>query len=186
MKSITVEGGRVIPASKFSADARGRAGGPTSEQLKKAAKEHLAAHPDINTTVPQQLFEDAGHELLYTPPYVSELQPIELIWAFTKALVARQSHRSRSVHTATVQTRKAMDEVTAELCRKEIAHCHKWIQTFMRSDEGGSLRQFGTLQALMPLAAALSEAHEGTAPAAAATEEDEEEADEAEEASWAQ
>ena len=54
------------------------------EQLKKAAKQHIAEHPEINTTVPQQLFDDAGYELLYTPPYVSELQPIELIWAFTK------------------------------------------------------------------------------------------------------
>ena len=186
VKSITVEGGRVFQASKFSADARGKAGGPTLEQLKQAAKEHLAAHPDINTTVPQQLFEDAGYELLYTPPYVSELQPIELIWAFTKGLVARQSHRSRSVHTATVQTRKAMDEVTAELCRKEIAHCHKWMETFMQSDEGGSLQQFVTLQALMPLAAALSDAHEVTAPAVATAEKDEEDANEAEEASWAQ
>ena len=172
----------MIPAIKFSADARGKAGGPTLELLKKAAKEHLAAHPEINTTVPQQLFDDADYELLYTPPYVSELQPIELIWAFTKALVARQSHRSRSVHTATVQTRKAMDEVTAELCRKEIAHCHKWIETFMQSEEGGSLQQFGTLQSLMPLSAALSEAHEVSSSVTPTTEDEEEEE---EEASWA-
>jgi transposase len=181
VKSITVDGGRVIPASRFSGDARGKTGGPTMEQLKKAVKEHIAAHPDINTTVPQQLFEDAGYELLYTPPYVSELQPIELIWAFTKGLVARQSHRSRSVHTATVQTRKAMDEVTAELCRKEIAHCHKWMEEFMQSEEGGSLQQFGGLKALMPLSAALSEAHEVTGPVAHTAEDEEEEA---EEASW--
>jgi transposase len=183
VKSITVEGGRVIPASKFSADARGKAGGPTLEQLKKAAKQHLTEHPEINTTVPQQLFDDAGYELLYTPPYVSELQPIELIWAFTKGLVARQSHRSRSVHTATVQTRKAMDEVTTELCRKEIAHCHQWIDTFMQSEEGGSLQQFKTLQALMPLAAALQVSSDVTSSATATADNDE---DEEEEASWTQ
>ncbi len=178
-----MEGGRVFPARKFSADARGQAGGPTLEQLKRAAKEHIAAHPEINTTVPQQLFEDAGYKLLYTPPYVSELQPIELIWAFTKQLVARQSHRSRTIHMATVQTRKAMDEVTADLCRKEIAHCHKWIETFMQSEEGGSLQQFGTLQALMPLSAALSDAHDLTSSIAFTTEDDKEEH---EEASWGQ
>jgi transposase len=183
VKSIIVDGGRVIPASKFSADARGKAGGPTLEQLKKAAKQHLTEHPEINTTVPQQLFDDAGYELLYTPPYVSELQPIELIWAFTKALVARQSHRSRSVHTATVQTRKAIDEVTAELCRKEIAHCHQWIDTFMQSEEGGSLQQFKTLQVLMPLVAALSEASDVPSSATATAEDDEEEE---EEACWTQ
>jgi hypothetical protein len=48
-----------------------------------------------------------------------------------------------------------MERVSAELCQKEIAHCHAWIQRFMQPEEGGSLQQFGTLQALMPLAAAL-------------------------------
>ncbi len=150
VKSITVEGGRVIPASKFSADARGKAGGgPTLKQLKAAVKEHLAAHPEINTTVPQQLFDDAGYELLYTPPYVSDLQPIEMIWAFTKHLVARRSHRTRSVHEAAVQTREAMDRVDADRCRGVISHVHKWIHEFMVSEAGGSLRRFFDLPMLM-------------------------------------
>ena len=133
-----------------------RRGGPTLAQLKTAVKQHLAAHPEINTTVPQQLMSDEGYELLYTPPYVSDLQPIEMIWAFTKALVARQSHRTRTAHACAVQTREAMEQVTAELCQKQIAHCHAWIERFMQSEEGGSLQQFGTLHALMPLAAALT------------------------------
>ena len=76
-----------------------------------------------------------------------------------------------------------MDEVTAELCRKEIAHCHKWIETFMQSEEGGSLQQFGTLQALMPLSGALSEADDVASPVTPTTEDEEEEE---EEASWTQ
>jgi hypothetical protein len=124
-------------------------------QLKAAVKEHLAAHPEINTTVPQQLMGDAGYSLLYTPPYVSDLQPIEMIWAFTKALVARQSTRTRTAQVCAVQTREAMECVTAELCQKQIRHCHTWIEQFMQSEEGGSLQQFGTLQSLLPLAAAL-------------------------------
>lgn len=146
--SLTTENGRVIPAGKFSADARGKAGGPTLKELQAAVKQHLKEHPDINTTVPQQLMDDAGYELIYTPPYVSELQPIELIWAFTKALVAKQSTRTRSIDEAAVQTRVAMDQVTAELCQKEIAHCHKWINQFMRSDSSGSLKQFTDLATL--------------------------------------
>ena len=109
VKRFTTSDGCVIPASKFSADARGKAGGPTVKQLEAAVKEHLAEHPEINTTVPQQLFDDAGYELIYTPPYVSQLQPIELSWAFTKSLVARQSSRSRSVDEAAAQTRQAMN-----------------------------------------------------------------------------
>ena len=153
--SITVDDKRSIPASKFSANAGRAAGGPTLVQLKAAVKEHLAAHPEINTTVPQQLMGDAGYSLLYTPPYVSDLQPIEMIWAFTKALVARQSTRTRTAQVCAVQTREAMECVTAELCQKQIRHCHTWIEQFMQSEEGGSLQQFGTLQSLLPLAAAL-------------------------------
>jgi len=47
-------------------------------QLRQAVR-HLAAHPDIHTTVPQQLASDTGYALLYTPPYVSDLQPIEMM-----------------------------------------------------------------------------------------------------------
>ena len=92
---------------------------------------------------------DTGYELLYTPPYISQLQPIELIWAFTKALVARQSHRSRTVDQAAAQTRKAMDKVTTELCNDVIQHCHAWIDSFMRSDDAGSLSAFKDLAELM-------------------------------------
>jgi transposase len=149
--SITTDDGRVIPASKFSADARrgGVNGGPTLAELRAAVKQHLLEHPDINTTVPQQLMDDAGYELLYTPPYISQLQPIELIWAFTKALVARQSHRSRTVDQAAAQTRSAMDKVTAELCQSVIDHCHAWINQFIRSDDADSLSEFKDLAALM-------------------------------------
>ena len=104
---------------------------------------------EINTTVPQQLLSDAGYELLYTPPYVSELQPIEMIWAFTKGLVARRSHRTRTVHEAAVQTREAMERVDADRCRKVISHVHAWIHSFMQSDAGGSLRRFLDLPMLM-------------------------------------
>jgi hypothetical protein len=183
VQSIIVDDRRSIPTSKFSADARGKAGGPTLAQLKTAVKEHLAAHPEINTTVPQQLMGDAGYELLYTPPYVSDLQPIEMIWAFTKSLVARQSHRTRTAQACAVQTREAMERVTAELCQKQIAHCHAWIERFMQSEEGGSLQQFATLAALKPLAAALTNIDDLAPAAAPPAEEDEEEQ---QEAGWTQ
>jgi transposase len=173
VSSITVDG-ITFPASKFSADARGKAGGPTLVQLKNAVKEHLKQHPEINTTVPQQLMEDQNYELLYTPPYVSDLQPIEMIWAFTKAIVTRQSHRTRTAHTCAVQTREAMERVTAELCQKQISHCHAWIEQFMQSEEGDNLQQFGTLQTLMPLAAALFKSNEFAADVVSPADEDEE------------
>jgi transposase len=180
VKSITVEGGRVISASKFSADARGKASdGPTLKQLQAAVKEHLAAHPEINTTVPQQLLSDAGYELLYTPPYVSELQPIEMIWAFTKGLVARRSHRTRTAHEAAVQTREAMEQVDAERCRNVISHVHKWIHSFMQSEVGGSLRRFFDLPMLMYAPPALLAANDlAVAPPPAVDEEEDDEEEE--------
>ena len=72
-----------------------------------------------------------------------------------------------------------MEQVTAELCQKQISHCHAWIQRFMQSEEGGSLQQFSTLHALMPLAAALQQTEETTTMPAPTAEEDEEEQDEA-------
>ena len=150
VKQITLDDGRIIKSNKFSADCRGRnGGGATIEQLKIAVKQHLSQHPEINTTVPQQLFDDAGYELLYTPPYVSELQPIELIWAYTKSIVAHLSHRNRTTQEAAVQTRQAMEQVTKELCQDVINHSHKFIDAFMQSEEGGNLRQFGSLQQLI-------------------------------------
>lgn len=175
VESITVDDGRTIPASKFSANAGKVAGGPTLAQLKQAVKQHLAAHPEINTTVPQQLMSDEGYELLYTPPYISDLQPIEMIWAFTKALVARQSHRSRTAQACAVQTREAMECVSAELCQKQILHCHAWIEQFMQSEDGGSLQQFCTLASLKPLAAALADIADVSPAAVPPAEDDEEE-----------
>jgi transposase len=145
--SITVEGGRVILSNKFSANSRS-AGGPTLKQLKAAVSQHLAAHPEINTTVPQQLMEDQGFSLLYTPPYVCQLQPTEPVWAQVKRLVAQQSVRGRSTHEAAVQTRQAMGTIDAAYCQKVINHVHKWIDKFMVSEDGGSLRQFASLAAL--------------------------------------
>ena len=179
--NLTTECGRVIPASKFSADARGKAGGPTLPQLKRAAKEHLAAHPEINTTVPQQLMSDLNYELLYTPPYVSDLQPIEMIWAFTKGIVARRSHRTRSVHEAAVQTREAMERVDAERCRGVISHVHKWIHEFMMSDAGGSLRRFFDLPMLMYASPAQLAAEDLAVAPAPSIEDDE---DDEQESSW--
>ncbi|KAE9359243.1 hypothetical protein PF008_g2321 [Phytophthora fragariae] len=35
-----------------------------------------------------------GHEVIYTPPYTPELQPIELIWAQAKQRIAKKPARN--------------------------------------------------------------------------------------------
>jgi hypothetical protein len=37
-----------------------------------------------------QMAEDAGHEVLFSPPHHSDLQPIEIVWAILKGEVGRQ------------------------------------------------------------------------------------------------
>src|SRR6185312_12594878 len=93
--------------------------------------------------------QDKHFELLNTPPYVSDLQPIEMIWAFTKHLVARQSTFNRTQHEAAAQMRQAMDAVTADLCVKEVNHVERWIDSFIASEKAGSLKRWPNLAALI-------------------------------------
>ena len=59
----------------------------TAVQLRKLAKDWVNANekPEIF-----RLAEEQGHEVLLTPPYHSDLQPIELVWARIKGNVGRQ------------------------------------------------------------------------------------------------
>lgn len=104
-----------------------------------------------------------------------------MIWAFTKGLVARRSHRTRTVHEAAMQTREAMERVDAERCRKVITHVHAWIHSFMMSEAGGSLRRFFDLPMLMYAPPALLTVDDLTAVPPPDIEDEE---DDEEESSW--
>ena len=147
---------RIIPSTKFSADIS--AGGPTLAQLQTAVKLLLAEHPEINTTVTQQLMSDKKHVLVYTPPWVPDVQPIELIWSQVKQSVARQFSFDRNIEKTRIQTEDAMGKIKSQAAKKVIRSCHKWIDNFLAdSDRSLSLHQFGTLQQLIdsPIAAAI-------------------------------
>ena len=134
-------------SSQFSLDERD--GGPTLGLLRKTVKEYLSSHPQINQTIPQQLMADKGYELLYTPPYESWLQPIELVWARMKQRVARQSDAARKWQETQAQTLEALRAFTPKDCSKIIGHVHKWMTEWLGGPEAGSLSRFKTLQALM-------------------------------------
>ena len=52
----------------------------------------------VNTTLVEQLMkEEKKQVLLHAPQYESWIQPIELVWAWTKHRVAEQAIRGRSV-----------------------------------------------------------------------------------------
>ena len=77
---------RLIPAHKFEHTRSN--GGPSKEDLLVAVHKWLEEHPDHNRTVVEQLMTDAGHTLVYTPPFCPEVQPAELLWASIKGYVA--------------------------------------------------------------------------------------------------
>jgi len=147
--SITDDDGHVYPASKFSADVRGDAGGgPPITLMRMVVGEYIKSHPGTNTTVPHQLMKDQHYELLYTPPYESWTQPIEMVWANVKHKVATQARRGRTHQEAAQQTRVALSSVSAELCQEIIRHTEDDMDAWLRSDDAGSLKRFGSLNAL--------------------------------------
>ena len=77
--------------------------------------------------------DDAGHSLIYTPPFCPEVQPIELLWAEIKRYVADRSTLNRSMTETREQTeslksqeeevRQNMEELQAtqeEMLRKQV------------------------------------------------------------------
>jgi len=122
---------------------------PSLKELQAAVKAHLKLHPDINKTKVDKLLLPHGHSIVWTPPFVPEVQPIELIWAHVKLQVAAQYTLKRTIEMTRQQTDDAFDTITTTMIQTRIDHCHRWIDAFMQTDEAGSLRQYGTLDNLI-------------------------------------
>ena len=58
------------------------------------AKDWIAANEKIAIV---KMAEEAGHKVLFTPPYHSDLQPIELLWALVKGRVGRQHNNETTL-----------------------------------------------------------------------------------------
>jgi hypothetical protein len=121
------------PASKYA---------PTVDEMKTWMKAYLLQHPGFNRTLLQQAFDAEGWQLVYTPPYQCEAQPIEMLWAYVKNYVGRQMGSDHSVAAVTRLTRAGFygDEVNnhsavdADLCGRLIKHVHAWCDAFIASD----------------------------------------------------
>ena len=90
----------------------------------------------------EQMAEEKGHKVLFTPAYYSNLQPIEYIWAFVKGNVGRQY----SINTSLQEVYEQLENEFAKLSTKRdliasmIKHCKRnasklWSQL---EDEGES------------------------------------------------
>jgi transposase len=79
-----------------------------------------------------ELAQEHGHEILRTPPYHPELQPIEVCWGITKNEVARNCDFTMA--GLQKQLEKAFQKVTGESCRKIIAKIRKVQDLFWEED----------------------------------------------------
>ncbi|OQR96085.1 hypothetical protein ACHHYP_17037 [Achlya hypogyna] len=72
------------------------------------------------------LAHERGHEVVYTPPYQLDLQPIEMVWAYTKGRVGRQYFNNTTLQG--VKDRLAHEFTT--LPGKNISDCQQGTAMF--------------------------------------------------------
>lgn len=138
---------RIIPSHLFSASTAD--GGPTKDDLVAAVQKWIDEHPDHNKTIVEQLLSDAGHSIIYTPPFCPHVQPIELLWAAIKRYVRERSTLNRSVTETREQTEEAFESINRPFCQNIIKHCHDWIDQFIQSEDSEDLQQCGSLGGVM-------------------------------------
>lgn len=73
-----------------------------------------------------------GHEIIRTPPYHPELQPIELCWGILKNEVARNCNFT--MKNLEIQLEKAFVKVTGETCLKIIKKIRQVEDKFWEED----------------------------------------------------
>ncbi len=100
LKSVTVDRkiGNETKKITFNEDKfneSGRLYGPTKEELMNVVKLHIEKNPGLQKTEVKKLFDEQGYYLLYTPPYLPTVQPIETVWANMKNHVRKQFEHKR-------------------------------------------------------------------------------------------
>lgn len=84
------------------------------------------------TYILDEIAAEYGHEVLRTPPYHPELQPIETCWAVVKNQIARNCDFTMANLVA--QLEKAFGSVTAETCSGLIKKIREVEDTFWREE----------------------------------------------------
>jgi transposase len=135
-------------ASKYSAEERD--GGPTLKLLRAEVDKWVESHPHANVEVPTALVRDVkkGSRIIYTPPYESWLQPIEMVWAQVKQRVREQSDRRRTPAQLQEQTKTALRAISTERLTNIIRHVHDDIDEWLQTEDAGWLQAWKSLAAL--------------------------------------
>ena len=84
------------------------------------------------TYVVDEIARQHGHEVIRTPPYHPELQPIETCWGILKNEVAR--HCDFTLENLKRQLDHAFDKITAETCQRLIEKVRTIEDRFWEED----------------------------------------------------
>ena len=98
----------------YLSDPKAKRPGPTLGELRAELTKWLEGHPQ--ETEVHRIMREHGHELLYTPPFQPEVQPIELLWGKVKKEVARQNIRGRTIQQTKSQVQAALHSTGAAVC----------------------------------------------------------------------
>ena len=130
-------------AETYNGNGAKGTGGPSGELLRKACDAYIEQHhPELRLTRVMLRFKELGWEIIWTVPYWSKSQPIELAWAIIKNYVARMYHPGRNHKDLRRQILAGMYGgparngdvhlgLTPELAKKLISHTHKHINKFL-------------------------------------------------------
>lgn len=84
------------------------------------------------------LAEAQGHKVWFTPPYHSDLQPIELTWAFVKGNVGRQYNSQTSLNDVYERLKQEFNNLETQghvTILKMIEKCAQIGKYFMEEEE---------------------------------------------------
>lgn len=122
---------------------------PSADELLSVLKLKVLENPSLQWSHVRHIFEERKWQLIYTPPYTPVVQPIELVWAYTKNFVASEYQTGRTLHQLQDDVKRAFygdldlehTGVTAQMCTKMIDNSRKWCNNFINKNikEDGNL-----------------------------------------------
>jgi hypothetical protein len=129
----------------YQSGSKSKPPGPTVTELRSALTKWLEDHPQV--TEVKRLMDARGFQLLYTPPFQPEVQPIELLWGSVKQAVAKKHVRGRTIHETQSQVQAALHSITPEQIAGYFSQTDKKLDSWIQADD--ELRQFGSFSNLV-------------------------------------
>lgn len=86
-------------------------------------------------TVVEKMARDAGHEILYSPPHYSDLEPIETVWAIAKNEVGRQYCNGTTIKDVNTRLAAAFAKMNTKKVRGCIKKAREKLEALKRDIE---------------------------------------------------